>query len=830
MLFLRRKILPILADLRLTMALLAWLGILLVWTTILQADGFVATETPEFFRVAFIWVLDWIPLPGGVLVLIALLINLISAMWLRFPLTGARLGLWLIHFSLLLFLVAAALAPLLVREEILFLKLHEKKGESLLVELVDLEVEFFPGTNKPSKLWAKVAVEKNEGTRELSALTPGRPWQSFPYSLYLADIALESETDMNTIAAVLVLRRDYAMHLPVLASVVLLLGLLLHLYKVLRGKNKGLLLLLLWPVFTLDTPAAPLAVQWEGRAQPLEVWAHRLRQSWGAPHQGLQAREWLDSILLAEDTEEWPLFRLPSRRNLALLGLAEEKRGALSVRSLQQVRYRLQQLAELEGGEFSHLLGNVEQWESLRQSLSFAKPSADFILRDSMLCARLHLPCHTELRFVDLELRTPLLLSLVDSLQKKSELPPNSFQGEVLRVLRVLHQWARTHAQHAWPLIPLRAGEPWMSAWQILAGPDSPRELRQALQKNEGAAEGLQQIYALAQLKQNLVLDNHARLRLRMELWLHYAQPFFWAEMVLWASLLGWLMVWVSGVKWKILHSILPSGLHGGLVLIGLGIVLRFIVSARVPVATFFESLVFVAGSVLVVTRVFANGRRELIFMASLLAAILLRISAFLASGQDTLGVLHMVLDSPFWLVTHVLVISGGYAVILLCGFYCMYLLVRSMQKTPETAHRLNEAHGFLRNLLLLGLSLVVAGTLMGGLWAQEAWGRFWGWDPKENGALLLILWVALLLHGRIGGRLPTLYWYTGGALSVSMVALVWFGVNLLGKGLHSYGFIGFSPLTFLIVWFTLVAIPLSLFYWANQRNNQGKQITKGQL
>ena len=92
--------------------------------------------------------------------------------------------------------------------------------------------------------------------------------------------------------------------------------------------------------------------------------------------------------------------------------------------------------------------------------------------------------------------------------------------------------------------------------------------------------------------------------------------------------------------------------------------------------------------------------------------------------------------------------------------------------------------------LLILALLFTIIGTVLGGIWADQSWGRFWGWDPKENGALLIVLWIIWLLHGRISGHLNEVKSMIGMACLSIIVVLAWFGVNLLNVGLHSYGFI----------------------------------------
>jgi cytochrome c biogenesis factor len=95
-----------------------------------------------------------------------------------------------------------------------------------------------------------------------------------------------------------------------------------------------------------------------------------------------------------------------------------------------------------------------------------------------------------------------------------------------------------------------------------------------------------------------------------------------------------------------------------------------------------------------------------------------------------------------------------------------------------------------LTTLSLFSILFTTVGTILGGIWADQSWGRFWGWDPKENGALLIVLWLIWVIHGKIAGQISELLWLGGMAMLSVMVGTAWIGVNLLGVGLHSYGFI----------------------------------------
>lgn len=211
-------------------------------------------------------------------------------------------------------------------------------------------------------------------------------------------------------------------------------------------------------------------------------------------------------------------------------------------------------------------------------------------------------------------------------------------------------------------------------------------------------------------------------------------------------------------------------------------IAMRVYILERPPVGTLYESVLFVA-LVAVATALIAARRQPVLMGAAAAAgAGLLFIAPLLIRGGDTLPVLVAVLNTNFWLATHVIIITAGYAFSLLCAIAAhIWLGARAMGR----AHSIVPMH----RLGLLALLFTAVGTILGGIWADQSWGRFWGWDPKENGALLIVLWLVWAMHGRRAALLsPALYAVTLAGTAV-IVALAWFGVNLLNVGLHSYGF-----------------------------------------
>ena len=112
--------------------------------------------------------------------------------------------------------------------------------------------------------------------------------------------------------------------------------------------------------------------------------------------------------------------------------------------------------------------------------------------------------------------------------------------------------------------------------------------------------------------------------------------------------------------------------------------------------------------------------------------------------------------------------------------------------------------------VICFALFFSFVGTVLGGIWADQSWGRFWGWDPKENGALLIVIWCAIILHARWGGLIRRRGLMVTALFGNVITAFSWFGVNMLGVGLHSYGFMNKAfpwLLAFVVSQFVLMAL-----------------------
>jgi cytochrome c-type biogenesis protein CcsB len=222
------------------------------------------------------------------------------------------------------------------------------------------------------------------------------------------------------------------------------------------------------------------------------------------------------------------------------------------------------------------------------------------------------------------------------------------------------------------------------------------------------------------------------------------------------------------------------------------GFVMRCLIAGRPPVSNMYESLIWVTFGMTVFALIF-----ELIFKSryfALAGSILAVFGFVLADNVPTIldpsiGPIEPVLRSNFWLTIHVLTITLSYAAFLLSlgiGHVCLW----SLWKHGKDKERLKRQTNLLYRVVQVGIVLLAAGTILGGVWASYSWGRFWGWDPKETWALIALLGYVAILHGRLAGWLRELGFTIGVVAAFLGVLMAWYGVNfILGVGLHSYGF-----------------------------------------
>jgi len=285
------------------------------------------------------------------------------------------------------------------------------------------------------------------------------------------------------------------------------------------------------------------------------------------------------------------------------------------------------------------------------------------------------------------------------------------------------------------------------------------------------------------------------------------------------AYILSFLLIGLSWMYHPVIFrqiSLLSTFL--GFCLHGYGLILRMVIMQRPPVTTLYESILFVSFILVLFSIIFEILRKDTlgVLIAAIGGSVLHFVGFKYAADGDTLGMLVAVLNSNFWLSTHVTTITIGYGVSLVAGLMGhLYLIFAYV--SPNNKTQLNKIFNNMYGLTLMGLFFTMFGTILGGIWADQSWGRFWGWDPKENGALLIVLWHLMMLHLRISGMVKPLGYAFGISLVNIIVVLAWFGVNLLSVGLHSYGFTDNAALN-LILFIVIELVFTGLLYFLVKR------------
>ena len=250
------------------------------------------------------------------------------------------------------------------------------------------------------------------------------------------------------------------------------------------------------------------------------------------------------------------------------------------------------------------------------------------------------------------------------------------------------------------------------------------------------------------------------------------------------ASWLKWPEIFQKSAFWLMLLAFLATTA---------GIATRMWLEGRPPVTNLYSSALGVGwGSVflcLFLERIYRNSIGSVVGGTIGFATLIIAHHLHLQSGGDTMEMMRAVLDSNFWLATHVVVITIGYSAVFLAGFLALVYIGRGVFTRSLDAQTADALYRMVYGITCFAVLFSLVGTVLGGIWADQSWGRFWGWDPKENGALLIVLWTAAMLHARWGGMVKARGFMIMAVFGNIVTSWSWFGTNMLGVGLHSYGF-----------------------------------------
>lgn len=244
------------------------------------------------------------------------------------------------------------------------------------------------------------------------------------------------------------------------------------------------------------------------------------------------------------------------------------------------------------------------------------------------------------------------------------------------------------------------------------------------------------------------------------------------------------LFIFVRLERWALGMLAISFSLHTAI------LALRIFILQRPPVSNMFETVIYVPWAAVVFSAILRFTLKSNIpLIASAIAAFALLILLKVSHINESLENVQAVLDSQYWLIIHVLMVVGSYGAFILGGILGHVYLIGRMIKKTET-----PALQFLASLILqsiyLGTALLIPGTILGGVWAAESWGRFWEWDPKESWAFISSCTYLIFIHAYTFHHIRNFGLAVGSIIGLMVITFTWYGVNyILGTGLHSYGF-----------------------------------------
>ncbi|HLP42769.1 MAG TPA: cytochrome c biogenesis protein CcsA [Fibrobacteria bacterium] len=563
-----------------------------------------------------------------------------------------------------------------------------------------------------------------------------------------------------------------------------------------------------------------VAILHEGRLKPMETFArHVLLQFSGRTRYDKQsALEVMARILFApEMTGDYKIFLINNPEMVEALKVTPEKRRKYSFRQLEKSLPKLQELAEkadaveaekrdLVQKEVLRTYSNLVAYLNLTRTFSYALPSPAFTIQLAETKVRLGLPSdRTAFSFWDLMSRAPHIAAVLEEVGDRPMNQRSGLEQEVIALSQAMYMSSQSLSQSSLKVLPppgaTDAG--WLSPPEALAVPEHLQgfhdELSAWAQMTIAYRQGQASAFDSAAVAFQASIENRAHDQLQathfpLEVAYQKGEPFYRSLVLYWLALLGTFAFFLVRKRW-VYRATLWIFLTGFTIHLA-GLVARIIIMKRPPVTSLYETFPFVAAvallAALFMERIHAKQRGAGIALltASLLGVILMSIAGRYAAEGDTMRMLVAVLDSNFWLSTHVTTVTIGYSACLLAGAIGHAWMVRALLPGDEgKPERLKEISKMIYGTLCFGLLFSFIGTVLGGVWADQSWGRFWGWDPKENGALLIVIWCLILLHARHWGYLRQMGMALGSIAGAVVVAIAWFGVNLLNVGLHSYGF-----------------------------------------
>ena len=597
-----------------------------------------------------------------------------------------------------------------------------------------------------------------------------------------------------------------------------------------------------------DLSEKNIPVQEGGRIKPLDTYARNQALAFygkrNIKHENLLAIDWLMNLFIYPELGlEQKIFNIRSpdivnaldlewTNNFHKYSYSEIFPGIQNQLPLiSSIFDKKEEDRDLFDNQLVELYQNIMKYRQIASSLSCLLPM--FTVYDPETAEKLHIEPGQFASYAHIMSHRGSLFNVSQNILTKSEESWTENEREVALLLYNLQQTSLDEFAKALKIIPPAKDDTtglWISPWELLDGREIEPHQDRIMKSMEAyllaryEKNSISMDDALKSYKTGLLSSPGDRVKfsiLEKETWLNKANLF---TLSLVFYLFGFILL---GISWMVQPILLKNVAYGSLIsgfmLHTYGIYLRMVIMSRPPISTLYETVIFVGFVIVLLSVVIEYLRKDGlgVFIGSVSGSMLHYVGFGYAADGDTLEMLVAVLNSNFWLATHVTTIILGYGTSLMAGLIGHLYLIEKI-RVPNNSKRLKSIYDNMFGVTLIALFFTLFGTILGGIWADQSWGRFWGWDPKENGALLIVLWQLMMVHMRLSGLAKADRFALGMVLNNIVVIMAWFGVNLLSIGLHSYGFA--SGIAVNIVLFTVFELVTGFgtYYWARSK---GKNI-----
>ncbi len=807
----------------------------------------------SFFGAPWVLIPLWgemlaLPLPGMGIICVLLFINILIGGVIRIRRTRANVGVIVTHVGILLLLGSIMLGG---RMTVTHERVELPQGERVQVQGLPFDLrlnqftpEFYPGTDKPKSFESLLTVYPRKGGEFDAAVRMNEPLRMQGWTFYQMSYGMDALHDGRPIS-ILRAYHNPLEQMPKWSSYLIAVGLIWHFSLVfaryLHRKTRP----------DAGQGAEDVSLQVEPCSPPVKTRSGRrlfavvmlILLVFGI---GMMAARPSVKLAQVQDYYPWP-------------DDIKERIGAMAV----QDGGRLKPVSTYAGFQLLRVLGKRSfsidtpkgkvkltplDWMLdciFRQDLADQYPV--FLVNREDVVRKLNLPPQADKRkkytYAQLEAHWDDIARAVNEIRNLGGAELSDMQKEIVALSRnmdVVSGWrgykkialfapstvdnyelprwfCRENADGstAWTAAPPEKSATFLMAISMLENKELGKQEQKSNAVNAGTIDILQKF--LITPNETVVQTIGARDALNREIFYYRLDPLYLALATFIAAFVCLVICSIfktrSGDKipwWR--GMIRPGGMSsawvigavGALALVG-ALVIRAMITMRSPVGNTYETIAFIACMGVICALVAELFSKKGIVLASglLLGAFACQMGIMYEGSQavDHMDPLVAILRSNFLLSTHVITIVLGYAAGLLASVLSHVYLIGAPLKLTErkTMQSLDRiAYG----MLCFSLVFTLIGTVFGGIWGNESWGRFWGWDPKENGALMIVLWQLCVLHARKAGWLNSWALHFCNALCGIIIAFAWWGVNMLGVGLHSYGF-------------TDAQHALTIFYWA---------------